>query len=320
MDKRVYGVLGIKSIMANWNADFTGYPKTTSDGSTFGSDKAFKYPMKKMWEDKGEKVLYIKSMKISKDNKNNVQLVPRSLKERYEYLFKIEDLKKCKDASLVISNLFECIDVKNFGATFAEEGNNVSITGAVQLGQGFNKYKDTTPEEQQILSPFRDPKNKDSKKSNNQDQTESKSSTLGTKIVSNEAHYFYPFAINPSAYKNYQELELTEGYTEDDYKKFKDTSLKAATSYSTNSKMGCENEFGLFVETERDLYLPDLSQYIQFEKSQDKNIIRITCSELINSLSDKIKAVEIYINPDTTKLESDIKGAKIYNIFTQKEV
>lgn len=29
MDKRVYGVLGISSIMANWNADFTGYPKST---------------------------------------------------------------------------------------------------------------------------------------------------------------------------------------------------------------------------------------------------------------------------------------------------
>ena len=24
MDKRVYGVLGISSIMANWNADFSG--------------------------------------------------------------------------------------------------------------------------------------------------------------------------------------------------------------------------------------------------------------------------------------------------------
>lgn len=47
MDKRVYGVLGISSIMANWNADFTGYPKTTQDGTTFGSDKALKYPMKK---------------------------------------------------------------------------------------------------------------------------------------------------------------------------------------------------------------------------------------------------------------------------------
>ena len=29
MDKRVYGVLGISAIMANWNADFSGYPKTT---------------------------------------------------------------------------------------------------------------------------------------------------------------------------------------------------------------------------------------------------------------------------------------------------
>jgi len=55
MDKRVYGVLGISSIMANWNADFTGYPKTTQDGTTFGSDKALKYPMKKMWDNEGKK-------------------------------------------------------------------------------------------------------------------------------------------------------------------------------------------------------------------------------------------------------------------------
>ena len=48
MEKRVYGVLGISSIMANWNADFTGYPKSMSDGTVYGSDKALKYPMKKM--------------------------------------------------------------------------------------------------------------------------------------------------------------------------------------------------------------------------------------------------------------------------------
>ena len=51
MDKRVYGVIGISSKMANWNADFTGYPKTTSNGDVFGSDKALKYPMKKMWDE-----------------------------------------------------------------------------------------------------------------------------------------------------------------------------------------------------------------------------------------------------------------------------
>ena len=43
MEKRVYGVLGISSVMANWNADFTGYPKSMSDGTVYGSDKALKY-------------------------------------------------------------------------------------------------------------------------------------------------------------------------------------------------------------------------------------------------------------------------------------
>lgn len=78
MEKRVYGVLGISSIMANWNADFTGYPKQMSNGTVYGSDKALKYPMKKMWNDEGKKVLYIKSMKFSEKYGT---FVPKSLKE-----------------------------------------------------------------------------------------------------------------------------------------------------------------------------------------------------------------------------------------------
>lgn len=315
MNKRIYGVLGVSSIMSNWNADFTGYPKTISTGEVFGSDKAFKFPMKKMWVQQGEKVLYIKSLKLSESKKGEVELIPRSLKERYEYIFGVEDLKKDKDSKVVLTNLFNAIDVKNFGATFAEEGNNISITGAVQIGQGFNKYEGTNAEEQQILSPFRDA-SKESKK----DEDEAKASTLGTKIVSNEAHYFYPFTINPAAYDEYITLGVTTGYTEEDYEKFKAASLVAATSYSTNAKIGCENEFALFVETERDLYLPDLSQYVIFEKGENKNTITLTCGELLNELKDKILNIEIYYNPYTTVVESEIKGAKMYNIFTQKEV
>lgn len=302
--------------MANWNADFSGFPKTTSDGETFGSDKALKYPMKKMWENNGEKVLYIKSLKFSESKKGEVTLVPRSLKERYEQIFDVDDLKKCNDIKIVLSNLFKAIDVKNFGATFAEEGNNISITGAVQIGQGFNKYDGTNPEEQQILSPFRD----GSKDNAKPDSEEAKNSTLGTKIVSNEAHYFYPFTINPLAYKGYEELGVTEGYTEEDYSKFKNAALVSATSFATNSKIGCENEFALFVETEKDLYLPNLSEYIAFTKDGEKNLINIECSELLNELKDKIKNIEIYYNPYTSNIQCDIKGAKIFNIFTQKEV
>lgn len=317
MDKRVYGVLGISSIMANWNADFSGYPKTISDGRVFGSDKALKYPMKKMWDNEGKKVLYIKSMKLS-ENKGEFSLVPRSLKERYDYLFHITNEKDSKDAKKVLTNLMEAVDVKNFGATFAEAGNNISITGAVQIGQGFNQYQASEAQEQQILSPFRDASDK--KKKGDDNKEEAKNSTLGTKIVSDEAHYFYPFVINPLAYKELVELGVTEGYTEEDYENFKRTALVAATSFATNAKVGCENEFAFFVETQPDLYLPNLSEYISFEKEGEKNRIKICCSDLLNSLEQRIKAVEIYYNPYTTILDSDIKGAKYYDILTQKEV
>ncbi len=311
MEKRVYGVVGISSIMANWNADFSGYPKTTSDGNVFGSDKALKYPMKKMWDNEGQKVLYIKSMKFAKDN----SLVPNSLAERYEVLFGEGTLKNSKDSKEVLSNLMSAVDVKNFGATFAEAKNNFSITGAVQFGQGFNKYEDTQAEEQQILSPFRDG-SKDKEK-----EGEAKNSTLGTKITSNEAHYFYPFVINPLAYKELVNLGVTDGYTEEDYQNFKRTALTATTSYATNAKEGCENEFALFVETEPDLYLPNLSEYMTFEKGENTNIIHLkNCSEILAELKGRIKSVEIYYNPYTTRLENEPEEAKIYNIITQKEV
>jgi CRISPR-associated protein Csh2 len=312
MDKRVYGVLCISSIMANWNADFSGYPKTTSSGDTYGSDKALKYPMKKMWDNEGRKVVYIKSMRLE-SKKGEVTLIPKSLKERYEELFDVKDLKDCKDTKEVLKNLFSATDVKNFGATFAEAGNNISITGAVQFGQGFNKYVDTQPQEQSILSPFRDPTKA------TDDKGEAKNSTLGTKIVSDEAHYFYPFVVNPLAYKEFVNLGVTEGYTDDDYNLFKNTSLVSATAFATNSKEGCENEFAVFVETEPDLYLPNITEYIAFEKGEEKNTIKIKCSDMLNDVSERIKSVEIYYNTLTTDIESDIKGAKYFDIVTRKE-
>ncbi len=310
MNKRVYGVIGIRSIMANWNADFTGYPKTTSTGEVFGSDKALKYPMKKLWESQGKKVLYVKSYRLAEDKKkeeNNV--IPRTLKERYEQLFECEDLSKIKDNQIVIKNLFTAIDVKNFGATFAEAGKNFSIIGAVQIGQGFNKYDLTEAQEQAILSPFRDPSD-----------AEAKNSTIGTKIVSNEAHYFYPFVINPRAYDEYVSLGFTEGYTEEDYTSFKEAALIGATSFNSNSKMGCENEFALFIETEQELYLPDLAQYITFEKESGKEVIKLGFAELLSEVKDKIQKIEIYYNPYKTVLEGKVEGVHYYNLYTKEEI
>jgi len=314
MKNRIYGVIGIRSMMANWNADFTGFPKTTSSGEVFGSDKALKYPMKKMWESMGEKVLYVKSMKVDsgEGKKGEIGVRPKSLRERYDEIFEA-NLKVEKDKTNVIKNLFKAIDVKNFGATFAEEKNNVSITGAIQIGQGFNKYVDTYVEEQQILSPFRDG-------SKDGITGEASQSTLGTKIVSNEAHYFYPFVINPQVYRDFVKMGMTEGYTEEDYKKFKDAALTSATFFNSNSKLGCENEFALFIEVKEGYYLPELAQYIKFSKEKDCDVIELGFDDLINQFKDNILSVEIYYNTLNVKVKHDIKGAKVYNIFTRKEV
>lgn len=315
MDKRVYGLICISSRMANWNADFTGFPKTTSEGEIFGSDKALKYPMKKAWDNAGDKVLYIKSMKFSDGKKGESSLVPKSLKERYESLFG-GDLKEEKDGREVLKNLFKAKDVKNFGATFAESGNNISITGAVQIGQGYNLYEEAEAEEQTILSPFRD----GSEKPNKKDDEEAKNSTLGTKIVTPEAHYCYPFVINPLAYKEFVELEVTEGYTEEDYEAFKDAAISSATAFATNSKVGCENELSVFIKTDSTLYLPNLDKYVKFIKGEEKNTFELNFKEILDGLEERIESIEVYYNPLTINVKANFEGAKYYNIFSKKEV
>ena len=301
-NKRVYGIVGIKSKMANWNADFSGNPRTTSDGIIFGSDKAFKYPIKKMWEANNREVLYVKSYKNEKG-----EFKARSLPERYKQLFK-KDVKEIKDKKEIIKDLFSIIDVLNFGITFAEA--NVSITGAVQIGQGFNKYEDTSIEIMDILSPFTN-----SKKSTD------KSTSIGKKIVSNEAHYFYPFSVNPENYNIYtNEIDGLEGYTKEAYDAFKEGCLVAATAYNTNSKAGCENELAVFVECKESskLYLANLDEYINFKKGEEKDIIDL--SELMQILNKdevkkEIEKVEIYYNPYTTKLEGDLAIADVKDLF-----
>jgi len=280
--------------MSNWNADFTGRPKTTSEGQIFGSDKALKYPMKRMWDEEGKKVLYLKS--YIEDKKG---FRPKTLKERYEEFF--GELKKNTESTEVLKNLFECVDVKNFGATFAEEGQNLSITGAVQFGQGFNKFENTNVEIQDILSPFSDGKKVGSGEDVNQ-------STLGTKIMVDEAHYFYGFSINPNNYKEYVNMiDGFDGYTYMDYEEFKRVAKAAVTQFATNSKFGCDNEFALFVEYDNDKYLPDLSEYIEFD-SEKREVDLSVVEELIG---DNAK-VEVYADLYKLKVKTKYEVRSIF--------
>ncbi|WCN36622.1 type I CRISPR-associated protein Cas7 [Aneurinibacillus uraniidurans] len=316
MNKRVYGVIGIASRMANWNADFTGRPKTCSDGTIFGSDKALKYSMKRLWVSQGEKVLYFKSYILNQKGAEKNKIQPKELAERYNELFDTEISDKTSSQE-VLGNLFSTIDVLNFGATFAVKKQNIGLTGIVQIGQGFNKYEDSLVEVQDILSPFR-----------NSAKEEADASSLGKKVVSNEAHYFYPFSVNPNHYDEFTRLLPDfEGYTEEAYLKFKEAALVGATALNTNSKAGCENEFALFVTCKEgeNLYLPHLDTYIDFRKDE-RNLIDITrVEEVLSAAADRIETVEVFYNPYTTDIYTTAgflskEGWTRKNIFTRTKV
>lgn len=306
MKNRVYGIVGIKSILSNWNADFSGNPKTISTSQIFGSDKAFKYPIKKMWENEGKKIMYMKSYKMT--DKEGLQ--PIDLAERYERLFHTK-IEKNTPIQEVLRNLFQCDDILNFGATFAAKDKNISITGAVQVGQGFNKYEETQVEVQNILSPFRNSKNE-----------RANASSLGTKIMVDEAHYVYPISINPENYNEYKDLlEGFEGYTKQAYQELKRACLVGATCLNTNSKSGCENEFAIFIEAKEgsQLYLANLDSYVEFQKREgEKDFIDIhKLVKLLQKEQEKIERIQIYYNQLTLEIETEGLNCEVYDLYDE---
>lgn len=311
MNKRVYGIVGIGAHMANWNADFTGRPKTISDGTIFGSDKALKYSIKNYWVHQGEKVLYYKSYIIQEKGSDKAKMQPKDPEERYKEVFgeNVTDKTPSKD---VLKHLFSAIDVLNFGATFAVKKQNVALTGVVQVGQGMNKFADTEVEVQDILSPFRNSKKEDAE-----------ASSLGKKIISNEAHYVYPFSVNPNHYDQYVPLiEGFEGYSVEAYEKLVDGLLYGATALNTNSKSGCENEVALFITCKENsqLYLPQLDNYVNVEVDKDRNVYYDfrTLEQLLVPIKEEIEKVELFYNPYKIHVKWETEIAIHRHLYTKE--
>ena len=287
MNYRIYGIVGIESTLANWNADFTGSPRTTDDGRIYGSDKAFKYSVRHLWKMKNKNLLIYKELEISKG-----KLKPKTLDEKY-----LGQHKKIEDSKSLLTNLFNYIDVKNFGVAFAVKTWNVSITGAVQVAQGFNILSDRIID-QEILSPFASAEEKGQ-------------STKGINGVAEHCLYVYPLVINPGAYNEYVELGVTDGYTEDDYNEFKYAVNYGATMLNSASKVGCKNSFSVYIKTNKDKYLPPLDKYV--EASEEGNSLNITIS--ISQILDKDDEVELYYNNLKDTINIDVQCSK-FNIIT----
>jgi CRISPR-associated protein Csh2 len=306
-NNRVYGCVIVKAINANYNADFNGLPRRLkSDGSFYATDKSFKWLVrnyiKKNYE--SEKVLFTKQF----DEEFSVL----TLKQAYEKLDK-------KDNTL--STLLECIDVRLFGATLADAGNNLSLHGCVQVNHATDLYGKGKVYTDEILSPFA---TKEGDGNN----------TIGAMSKATEAHYIHNFSINPKNLSSWENVIKKEDakkeksslddekentlklLSQNDINILKNSFNNAATFYDSHSKSGVENELSIYVTLNEDsiLTLPNFAQFITFKKGENGEKNSFDISELIKYLAkhnEDIASIDIYYIEELTNLIFDNQNSEI---------
>lgn len=298
---RAYGFVAVKAINSNYNADFSGAPRTLPNGQVYATDKALKYTIRNFIKDAylGQTVLYFKRL--------NGEMNPLSLADTYATVFpehKDLDAKKKDTKSIVIKDILSCIDVRLFGSTFAKKakGGNIalSIHGPVQINHGVNIWNEGNIFAEQITSPF------NSKGDSSNEQT-----TIGRQQKLEEGHYIHHFSINP---KNIEEIashgqEGTQVLSHNDIDLLKEALRKGVTYYDSAAKAGCENEMLFYVQLKEDsrLVLPNFTEMVKMSDSKVDGKRYFDLCDITAELAKhtaEIATCEIYYNPQTTVVEN----------------
>lgn len=232
LTKKYQGIIMVESKQSNFNAGFDGYPKnyTNAEGENiiFASDKSLKYAMRSHMIMKGYKVFYMQKNTITKEGK----IQPMSLNQRYNELF-----GSTKKSLEVLNNIITMDDIRLFGSAFTYS-TPVSFTGPIQIGNGINIDKDTLVITDDITAPFASGEGKN--------QT-----TIGNRVFVDEAHYVFPYVINPNVFDGYQDKEY-KGFelSDADLEMFIDAAKNGATNLNSCTKFGANNELVVLIELE----------------------------------------------------------------------
>lgn len=306
--KRIFGAAIVKAINANYNADFSGQPRTLPNGVVYATDKALKYAVKNFLKENysSEKVFYFKRF--------NEEFIPYSLDDAFTVAF--PEHKDEKDKKVIAKDLLSCIDIRLFGATFAKKSktNNVAISvhGPVQITHGVNIWHENNFYSEQIMSPFRNP---------NENSEDNSATTLGRQSRLHEGHYLHHFSVNPKNIEDITELAGKDAKTlsTDDIAKLKEALQKGVTYYDSAAKAGCENELLIWVtlKPESKLVLPNFTQLMKMEKEKVEGKVQLDLAELkkvVDANRNEIEAFEIYCNEASIITVNPPEGAIIKNL------
>lgn len=303
--KRVFGCALVKAINSNYNADFSGQPRTLPNGVVYATDKAFKYTVKNYLKDvySDEYILYFKRLKT--------EFTPDDLTDAYKRKFN-KDVKNEK-INDIAKNLLSCLDVRLFGSTFAPKGDgiknkNVSLHGPVQINHGVNIWKENNIFSEQIMSPFRNPGESGSE--------DKQATTLGRQSKLEEGHYLHHFSINPQNLRDMVALATTSAQTIslDDISKLKEAMRRGVTWYDSASKAGCENEMLVWVQLKVNskIVLPNFTALIKLEdaKANGKYVYDFAGLKTeLERFKDEIETIEVYYNKQTCSIKNLPTGA-----------
>lgn len=324
-NNRVFGLVLVKSINSNFNADFTGQPRTLPDGRIYATDKALKYSVRHYINQQypEEKVLYYK--------RYNEHTHPYSLAELYDVVGLGKFDEDYQDKPKVLKNILSCIDVRLFGSTFApKKGNNtvnLSVHGTVQINHGINQFfrdgktVDETYSEQ-ISAPFRSDNAKNDK--------EAEQATIGRQSKLREGHYSYHFSINPKNIKPLVDLVNTndetskaQGLMSNDVEKLKEGLRVGVTHFDSSSKAGSDNEMLLWIQLKdgNKKVLPSLTEMVKVTRENGKVQIDLSdVAELLKNYQDELDLMELYYLPENTDLKGEPEGVNKKHLLTGKDL
>lgn len=306
--KRIFGAAIIKAVNANYNADFSGQPRTLPNGVVYATDKALKYAVKNFLKENysSEKVFYFKRF--------NEEFIPYSLDDAFATAF--PEHKDEKDKKVIAKDLLSCIDIRLFGATFAKKSktNNVAISihGPVQITHGVNIWHENNFYSEQIMSPFRNP---------NEASEDNSATTLGRQSRLHEGHYLHHFSVNPKNLEDITELAGKDAKTlsAEDISKLKEALQKGVTYYDSAAKAGCENELLVWVtlNPESKLVLPNFTQLIKMGKEKVDGKVQLDLSDLktvVEANTSEIESIEISLNQASIEIKNAPQNASIKSL------
>lgn len=200
----------------------------------------------------------------------------------------------------VLKNLLGCLDVRLFGGTFAGK-TNLSLHGPVQISHGVNRFVEGVIYSEQIMSPFRNPGEK---------QLESTMTTLGTQTKLKEGHYVHHFSINPQNLEGLVQLSDGQPLTDEDIQKLKEGLSRGATLYDSAAKSGTENELLLWVQLKPGsmLVLPSFVEKVSVGEERAIDLSAVTKILERPSVESHIDKIEVYRDPATTIAGAPVKA------------